>query len=210
MKQWLACLVFFPVLAFSQASDQVVARAESALASLKTFQADFEQVYYSNSVSIPLKEKGHIWFQKPDSMKWRYEDPEEKIFLSKEGIYQYYIPEDNQLFRGRIPKEGHEGEVLTLLSGQKSINDAYDVLLSPLPIKEKNVDQLQLTPKDEDYYSHILLELNKKTGLIRKITLFDWAGNKTEILLKKIKTNMRLSKKIFQLKVPSDAEVIEY
>jgi len=203
-------VLLLTTLCFPQNIDQAVSKAESSLRSLQTLQADFEQIHYSGSVSIPLKEKGQIWFQKPDTMKWKYSEPEKKTFLSKDGAYMYYIPEDNQVFRGLISQEGHEGEVLHILSGQKNISDSYSVEFSSFPTEEKNVYQLKLTPKEEGYYSHILLELDKKRGLIKKIFLFDWAGSKTEIFFKRIKANLRLPKKTFELKFPSDAEIIEY
>jgi len=213
MKRCFIILIFMPlltVLCFPQNVDQAVSKAEFSLRSLKTLKADFEQIYYSGSISMPIKKKGQIWFQKPDLMKWEYKAPEKEIFLSKNGTFLYYIPEDNQVFRGRISQESHEGEVFFILSGQENIRDNYNAELSPFPTDEKNVLQLKLTPKEEGFYSHILLELDKKNGLIKKIILFDWTGSKNEIFFKRIKTNMRLSNKTFKIKYPSDAEIIEY
>lgn len=203
-------MLLLTVLCFPQNVDQAVSKAEFSLRSLKTLKADFEQIYYSGSISMPIKKKGQIWFQKPDMMKWEYKAPEKETFLSKNGTFLYYIPEDNQVFRGRISQESHEGEVFFILSGQKNIRDNYNAELSPFPTDEKNVLQLKLTPKEEGFYSHILLELDKKNGLIKKIILFDWTGSKNEIFFKRIKTNMRLSNKTFKIKYPSDAEIIEY
>jgi outer membrane lipoprotein-sorting protein len=204
-------LIFFlALLCFSQTPETVIQKAEETLASLNTFQADFEQILHSSSVATPLKEKGIIRFKKPDSMKWEYREPERKIFLTENGIYQFYIPDDNQLYRGSINREGHEGEILFILSGQRKINKSYVIEPLSFPTDGKNVDQFKLTPKSEEDYSHLFLEIQSRTGLIRKIIFFDWAGNKQEISFKRIKTNLRLPKDSFELEIPSDVEIIEY
>ncbi|MCJ7682150.1 MAG: outer membrane lipoprotein carrier protein LolA, partial [Candidatus Aminicenantes bacterium] len=172
------------------------------------FQADFEQTYTSSSISIPLKETGRIYFQKPDTMKWEYKIPEEKVFLSGEGMFQYYIPEDNQLIRGSVPREGHEGEILLILSGQKKISAGYTVeMIAP---EGESAPLYKLVPKEEGYYSHHHLVIDERTGLIQTLTLYDWTGNRTEIRFSDIQTDVRFKSDIFRLKVPEDVEIIEY
>jgi len=197
-----------PLFLFSQIPDSTIGHLETSFARMKTFQADFEQTYTSSSVSIPLKESGRIYFQKPDSMKWEYKLPEEKVFLSGGGIFQYYIPEDNQLIRGSVPREGHEGEILLILTGQKNISASYDV--EKIPPDGEGPAIFKLIPKEEGYYSHHLLLMDEPTGLIRTLTLFDWTGNITEIRFSDIKTDVRFKSGIFRLKIPDDVEIIEY
>jgi len=58
-------------------------RTEKKLFSLSSIKADFEQIYYSVSITTPLREKGEFTLKKPDLMKWEYREPEEKVFLSQ-------------------------------------------------------------------------------------------------------------------------------
>jgi len=53
------------------------------------------------------------------------------------------------------------------------------------------------------------LEIDEKTWLIRKAIFFDWAGNKTEFRFSRMKTNVKIPQSFFELKVPSDVEIIE-
>jgi outer membrane lipoprotein carrier protein len=189
--------------------EDVALRAEKKLLSLRTIKADFEQIYYSVSVTTPLREKGEFTFKKPDSMKWEYQEPEEKVFLYKEGNFLFYIPEDNQLIKSSLAEESHESEILSLLSGKKTLQDHYLIEFSPFPTGNAHVFQLKLTPREEDEYSFILLEIDEKTWLIRKAIFFDWAGNKTEFRFSRMKTNVKIPQSFFELKVPSDVEIIE-
>lgn len=208
MKQ-LIWLLVLPVLALSQSAQDIAQKAQSRFRSFHSYEADFEQSYYSATVSTPLKEKGKLYIKKPDLMKWQYKDPEEKIFLYKDGSFQFYIPEDNQLIRSTAQDNTQESEILALLSGQKDLLHNYSVEFSPFPTKNPKVYQLKLTPKEEQTYSSILLEIYENTGLITKAVFFDWAGSKTEFHFTRIKTNPNFPADTFELQIPPGVEIIE-
>jgi outer membrane lipoprotein carrier protein len=204
------CLILFlSLFSFAQNANDVASQLENTLYTTQTLEAKFEHLFYSAVVSTPLKEKGKLFFQKPDSMRWEYTDPEHNIYLFKGDKYQWYFAEDNQLMRGLISDEGHESEILNLLTGQKNISDFYSIELSPFPTENPQNAQIKLTPKEEDDGSFLLIELDKKKWLIHKIIFMDWEGNKTEFQFSRIKVNTSLPKNIFELKLPSDVEIIE-
>ena len=200
-------LSFF--FSFAQTAEDFVSRLENTLYSTQTLQANFEHHFYSAVVSTPLEEKGKLYFQKPDRMRWEYKDPEHNIYLFEGDKYQYYFAEDNQLMRGSISEEGHESEILYLLTGQKKISDFYSMELSSFPTDNPENAQIKLIPKEEEDENYLLLELDKKEWLIRKIIFMDWEGNKTEFQFHNIEVNASLPKNIFELKLPSDVEIIE-
>ncbi len=204
------CLtLFISLFAFAQTAEDVASQLERTLYSTQTLEARFEHHFYSAVVSTPLKEKGKLYFQKPDSMRWEYTDPEHNIYLFQGEKYQWYFAEDNQLMRGLISEEGHESEILYLLTGQKNLLDFYSISFSPFPTDNPQNAQIKFTPKQEDDGSYLLLELDKKRWLIHKIIFMDWEGNKTEFQFSRIKVNASLPKNIFELKLPSDVEIIE-
>ncbi|UCE42219.1 MAG: outer membrane lipoprotein carrier protein LolA [Candidatus Aminicenantes bacterium] len=205
----LFLILFLSLFSFVQTAEDVVSQLEKSLRSTQNLEAKFEHLFYSAVVSTPLKEKGKLYFQKPDTMRWEYTDPEHNIYLYKGESYQYYFAEDNQLMRGLISDEGHESEILYLLTGQKSISDFYSIELSSFPTDNPQNAQIKLTPKQKDEGSYLLLELDKNKWLIHKIVFMDWEGNKTEFQFNKIKVNASLPKNIFELKLPSDVEIIE-
>lgn len=205
----IAWLFLFSLLSFPYTAEDIALRTETKLRSLRSIQAKFEQVYYSSTVSTPLREKGNFYFKKPGLMKWEYKDPEERTYLFKEGFILEYIPEDNQIIKYDLSREEHESEILSILSGQKGIVDNYSVEFNLFPTKNSKALQLKLTPKQEDTDTFILLEIDEKTWLIQKAIFFDWAGNKMEYSFSKIKTNVRFAKDVFELKVPPGVEIIE-
>jgi len=195
---------------FGQIPEDVILRVENRLRSCETFQAEFEQYYYSSTVSVPLHEKGRLFFKKPGMMKWEYQEPEEKVFLIKDGIFWDYNKEEEQLIKYNIAEERQNSEVIALLSGQMKILDTYDVQYSPFPTENNDSKQLRLTPRDEEYAdSFLLLEIDEKTWFILKIISFDWTGNKTEFHFQKFGTNVSFDDDTFELKIPPGTEIID-
>jgi len=194
------CLILLLALfSFAQTAEDVASQLEETLDSTQTFEARFEHNFYSAVISTPLKE----------TMRWEYTDPEHNIYLFEGDKYQWYFAEDNQLMRGLISDEGQESEILHLLTGQKNLLDFYSISFSPFPTDNPQNAQIKLIPKQDEDGSYLLLELDKKKWLIHKIIFMDWEGNKTEFQFSRIKVNSSLPKNIFELKLPTDVEIIE-
>jgi outer membrane lipoprotein-sorting protein len=197
-------------LSFAQTAQEVALRVENALRSYRSFQANFEQFYYSATISTPLHEKGKLYFKKPNLMKWEYQDPEEKVFLIKDDLFWDYNKEEKQLIKYDLSQGEQNTEVISLLSGKVSLLDNYSVELNPFPTENANTIQIKLTPKDEEFAdTFLLLEIDEKTWFIQTLISFDWTGNRTEFRFSKIKTNVTLPNKTFELRVPPDVEIIE-
>ena len=179
------------------------------LSALTSFQADFEEAVSSSSVSTPLKEKGRLYFQKPDSMRWDYAGVEPKTYIYRAGIFLSYFPGDKQLWRQRISEERDEADILALLAGKSRISEKYEIEATRFPGAGPNVAQVRLTPRKEGETSYIQLEISRKTWMIGRVVIFDWSGGRTEFVFSRVRTDVRLPNDIFDLKVPPDTEIIE-
>ncbi len=209
MKKFIFFLMLV-ALNFAQTAKEVTLRVENTLRSYQSLQANFEQFYYSASVSTPLHEKGKLYFKKPDLMKWEYKDPEEKVFLIKDDFFWDYNKEEKQLIKYALSGREQDSEVILLLSGRISLIDNYFVELNPFPTENISSVQLKLTPRDEESAdTFLLLEVDEKTWLIQKLISFDWTGNKTEFRFSGIKTNIPIPNRTFELRIPADVEIIE-
>lgn len=203
-------LVLFASLAFPlQAPQEVALKIEKAFSSLRSLRADFEQSYFPASMATPLVEKGKLYLQKPDLMRWEYLDPEANIFLYKEGISMAYFPEDNQLYRHALSSEEKDWAIFSLLTGRAKIADNYDIEPADFPSDRREPAQIKLVPKTETEISHILLEADPRTWLLDRLVILDWAGNKQEFRFSGFKLNPRLDARTFELNIPADCEVID-
>ncbi len=201
-------MVWLLAVTAGQTAEDIASKTEAHLRSLRSFQANFKQTYYSSTISTPLVEKGKLYLQKPGWMRWEYESPEKKIFLLKETLYLSYFPEEKQLIQSPASDEEYESELFSLLTGRTKILEHYAVEFSPFPTENAQSYQLKLTPRQGEEETFILLEINEQTWFIQKAILFDWTGNKQEFHFSRIKVNISLSEKLFELKTPPDVEVI--
>jgi outer membrane lipoprotein-sorting protein len=186
-----------------------LARLEKTLASLAAFQSDFDQTSFLASRGKPLHEKGRLTVQKPDLMRWEYEGAEPKVYVYRAGMFLQYIPEDKQLVRQRLPVEQSPSDIRGLLTGKARLTEGFDAEDSPFPGGAPGAVQLKLTPRDESETQYLLLEIDPKDWMVRRLVRFDWAGNKTEYALSRLKANPRLPKDAFEIKIPADCEIID-
>lgn len=189
--------------------EEAVANLERALKAVRTLRADFEQLYYSMSVTEPLREKGELLFEKPDRMRWEYTSPQDKVFLYKDRVLETYLAEDKQLTRSPVAEEALKSDIFGIFLGTMSFADAYTIESNPFPTDASRVRQVKLTPKTEGDYSHILLEIDEATWLLRRAIFLEWAGAKREFVFSRVRTGVRLPSGAFTLKVPPGTEVID-
>ena len=210
---FLALAGAFPLLsrpaAQMTAPEQAVANLEKALKALTTLQAHFEQLHYSMTVSEPLHESGEVFLQKPDRMRWAYKDPQDKVFLYKDGILEMYLPEDKQLTRSPVSEEALRSDIFGIFLGTVTFQEAYSVEDNPFPTTATRVRQIKLTPRTEGEFSHLLLEIDEATWLPRRVIFLEWAGNKREFIFSKIRTGLPIPARTFTLKVPPGTEIID-
>jgi outer membrane lipoprotein-sorting protein len=190
-------------------AEEAAGRMQQALRAVTTLRARFEQFHYSMSVSEPLREKGELYLERPDRMRWAYKDPQDKVFLYKDGVLEMYLPEDRQLTRSPVSKEALETDIFGLFLGTLPLLDVYTVEDSPFPTTAVRVRQIKLTPRTEGEFSHILLEIDEAAWLPRRVIFLEWAGNKREFVFSQVRTGVRIPARIFTLKVPPDTEIID-
>jgi len=198
-----------PVASAQSPERDILLKTERTLAGLDSFQVDFEQAYFSMTVSEPLREKGRLTCQKPGRMRWEYRGKSAQVIVLADGVMETYVPEDNQLIRQNIPEDPADGAIFGLLSGKTGLADAYLVENSPFPGAEGPVHQLKLTPVEEGDTAYILVEIDARTAFLRRVILFDWAGNKNEFSFSRMKTNPRPGPGAFTIEVPDDCEIID-
>lgn len=211
MKKLLPVLTAVCVFsAWAQSPEETVRKMEENLRSLETFQAQFSQTYYSSSVTMPLEESGWIYYRKPGWMRWDYMEPEKKTILVRGGEVSYYFPEDNQVILHSVDENERESNIVSLLSGKRSILEDHDAEPAIFPVSGSNTEQIKLIPKNEmEAESYVLLEIDRDTHFIQKAVFFDWTGNKQEFLFTHVKTGIRLPEGIFELDLPPEVEIIK-
>jgi outer membrane lipoprotein carrier protein len=206
----LTILLALPATAaLSFAPDEGVARGlvqrlEEHHARTADLVARFTQSYRSGLLGREVVERGVLSVKRPGRMRWEYEDPEAKLFVSDGKTFYFYVPADRQVVVSAQDEE--RSLAARLLSGRGGLLDEFEASLDePL---EAGVFRLRLVPRrpQADVERAVLDVL--PSGRIRSILLEDVQGNRTRFLFESVRENTGLRDGLFRFDVPAGVEVI--
>ncbi len=185
-------------------AESLVERIEERHARTGDLVARFEQTYRSGLLGRALVERGVVSIKRPGRMRWEYQEPEEKLFISDGETFYFYVPEDEQV----IVQEQDEQRSLAarLLFGQGGLLEEFEARLEEP--WEEGVLRVRLTPRREDAELERAYIDVEPSGIVRSITIEDIQGNRTRFRFEELKTNTGLKDELFRFEVPSGVEVI--
>src|SRR5437764_2251234 len=64
---------------------------------LRTLQSQFTEIY--RGAGISREESGVLWLKRPGKMRWEYEQPRQKLFISDGKEAWFYVPGEQQARR---------------------------------------------------------------------------------------------------------------
>lgn len=189
----------------------LVKRVESRHERLRDFQALFSQRYFRRAIRKSVEERGTVAIKRPGLMRWEYEKPERKLFITDGAKSYFYLPEERQLIvsyeDSRSPRL-KQGSPLGLLAGRSRLSEAFEVSYSATEPAAGGV-RLRLLPRQpQDELSEAELEVDPEEGQIRRLVLVDAQGNRTEFAFEKIRENRGLPDSLFRFNVPAGVDVL--
>jgi len=186
----------------------IISNLEKRLQSIETLEADFVHSYLPAYQSKGIEEKGHLYLQRPDRMRWDYQEPERKSFLLKGNVLLSYFYEDKQLVRQPLEEEVIKESVLGLLAGKTGLLELYSAEIIARERKTQRVT-LKLEPLEKQEISSLLLEIDMSRWLIVRMAFFEATGVRQEFLFSRYKINPHLPANTFDIPVPPDWEIID-
>jgi outer membrane lipoprotein carrier protein len=138
-------------------------------------------------------------------MRWEYQEPEKKLFVSDGKTFYFYVPEDRQVIVQE--QDPQRSLAARLLSGGQGLLEEFEASLDePL---EDGVLRVRLVPRHPDAELERAFIDVEPSGVIRSILLEDVQGNRTRFRFEDIRENTGLSDRLFRFQVPSGVEVIQ-
>ncbi|MDX2471778.1 MAG: outer membrane lipoprotein carrier protein LolA [SAR324 cluster bacterium] len=201
----LLCSLSSPLFAF----DGPFRAFEAKFVKLKTFSADFQQIYFD-----PLNEKeqlaqGEMAFARPSKMRLIYLEPHPlEIIIGETRIWIVDPLLENVVIQDVRRMQGLKS--LNFLFKNKSIESGYTQVVPKKKLlkTEKGERLYHLTPKEADpYISEVHLKLKK--GQLVSFALVAKNGGYRILKLYKNQNNPKLAPDYFSYKVPKDFETID-
>lgn len=217
MMPWIvamigALVVMLPMNAVGDPGDvgPAVKKLEQAYESLHDMQAVFQQETSSGAIAVVQQAAGRVYFKKVGKMLWHYETPEEQLIVLDGKTLWFYLPAEKQAMRNNfsiIPQH----IVADLFRGRMDVLAKFRVSFVPRKADDTG-DQvmLELVPIEPDpTVSRLIVWLDPISYLVRKTSLTDGFGNRTELMFQDIKVDQGLSDSVFVFTPPSDVDVFE-
>jgi len=199
----------------------------------KTLQAIFLE-RYSDSRQGLQAESGKVYFSRPGRMRWEYEAPEQKLFISDGKTVWFYVPSDRTVTRAPMKQSTDWRTPLALLTGKAKLSQLCErldlsaqtpgaqgnVVLSCRPrgekakSKDKDKDASQtsldasIAPIDEQF-DEVLLEVNPGTGELADVRVLQPGGIELEYRFGNWQENQPLPEALFHFQAPPGVAIVE-
>ncbi|HZU21810.1 MAG TPA: outer membrane lipoprotein carrier protein LolA [Terriglobales bacterium] len=175
---------------------------------LRTLQCNFTEHYSGNG--IERNESGTLLLKKPGRMRWNYEQPRVKLFVSDGKTAWFYVPGDRQARKSPAKELDDLRSPLRYLLGKTRLEKELEGLTfaSDVPPMAPNDVLLRGRPKAmADQVQDVVLEINP-AGQIVRLAIHSTDGSTTEFGFSNIRENAPLADSEFMFSPPPGVEVI--
>jgi outer membrane lipoprotein carrier protein len=208
-------------------ADRVVQALDSHYRAAKTLQADFLERFSEGGQQERL-ESGRVYFAKPGRMRWEYESPETKLFVSDGRILWFYVPADRSATRQLVKQSDDWRTPLALLTGRVNLSRLCGriQLASGPPLSDGSV-VLQCWPKSEvapaarpgqqnasnpldsgSDFTEVLLEVNPASGELNDVRVQQPGGVELEFRFGAWQMNPPLPGSLFEFEPPAGVAIV--
>ena len=171
---------------------------------MKSFYAEFEQVFCDEEAGICQKYEGRTYYMKPNFFRMEIDEPKQ-IFVGDSVSLWIYFPDDNRVIRQGLQQMPFQINPDALLADYEKDYDAQIVTENPEHY------EIQLDPKEEtDIYRKLSVKIKKKTYEIIGIIVYDDAGSENKFDFTKVEINKKINKKLFQFSPPEGVQIDEF
>jgi outer membrane lipoprotein carrier protein len=208
----LVAVLSIGVLAQGAPSDpQGLARAlQHKYDAVRDFSTDFVHTYQGGVLRKTVRESGTLVVKKPGQMRWTYEKPEEKTFVSDGRKLYSHIPADRQVYVTTVPPDDQASTPALFLAGKGNLLRDFEVsAAAPPPEARTNDVALKLVPRSKERdYDSLVLVVDQSTLRLHSLIAEDRQGGRSAFTFSNMRENVGVSDREFVFKIPRGADVI--
>ena len=201
----LVALLSVSALSADTSLDSLLKGVESRYNKAKTLQVVFHEEY--TPLGRPRRsESGTLQLRKPGKMRWDYEQPKGKLFISDGKFLYLYTPAENRYEKMKLQESDDMRAPLAFLLGKLNFEKEFRNLQAK---PEGDGQRITAEPKTDNLpYSAVEFVVGPGSVIrVVKVTNFD--RSVLEFHFENEKVDPPLDAKLFQFQVPKGAELIE-
>ena len=175
---------------------------------MQTLEAQFAESY--SGAGMTRKESGTLLLKKPGRMRWDYDEPHPKMFLTDGSTAWFYVPGEKQVRRTPVKQVEDLRSPLRYLLGKSKLEKEFVGLTIVTDAKPVNGGDIVLRgePKGiEERVSETLLEVTPD-GMITRIVVEGTDGSVTEFRFLQQNENVQIADTRFKFVPPPGVEVV--
>ncbi len=187
--------------------DALAQALQTRYQTIRDFTADFQHSYRGGALKTQVVERGVAMFKKPGMMRWVYESPERKEFVSDGRRIYAYIPADRQVVVSAVPPADAAPLPVLFLAGKGDVS--RDFIASLPGVASPGRATLKLVPRVPGAdYDHMLLTVELPALRIVGLTTVDLQGGTSTFAFSRLKENQGLADTQFAFRIPKGVDVL--
>ncbi|MGH9908182.1 MAG: outer membrane lipoprotein chaperone LolA, partial [Pyrinomonadaceae bacterium] len=191
--------------------EQSVDTLQRKYAQIRDLKMDFIQSY--RSPRRPMKtETGVLFLKRPGMMRWEYQTPIEKLFVSNGKTVYFYLPQEHQVQKTKVKESRDQRVPFLFLLGRGNLKKDFSRIEwaeDSQPFFQGNKVICAYPKKNIDEFAKILMEFNPQTYQLQRVTVIDIDLSTSEFVFTNIQENLGTDSQKFNFKVPPNTEVLE-
>ena len=214
LKFFLAIILILPLCIIEATAEVNVNRLIDGLQTrygkMKGLAADFTQLY-RDRYGRQLREQGTLLIKRPGKMRWDYQQPEQKLFVTDGKKVYFYVPSERQVIVTAIKEADDPRIPFLFLLGRGNLRKDFsriEVSDSESPVRAGNV-VLELIPKRaNNNYKRIFAEVEPESIQIYRLVFIDAAGARSDFVLSNYRENYQAGDDQFTFEPPPGVRVL--
>ncbi len=191
--------------------DEVVDKVEATCGRVQDLSARFHQTATSRATGMIQEASGLFLVKRPGKMRWEYQKPEPRLFVTDGKTLWAFSPIDKQVVVQDLGQAFTSRMPLSFLAGDCQLRREFAITAVEHAGTRASTTAriLDLKPlRAEAGIARVLLEVSLQTYTVEKTTVFDAAGNTTVIAFANLKLNPGLTDDQFQFTPPAGVTVV--
>ena len=150
------------------------------------------------------EERGTLLVKKPGKMRWDYNDPDEKVFVSDGVRLIQYFADENRAVVSPAPPD--DQAAVLFLAGRGNLSRDFNVTFGQGDAADAWT--LRLEPKQpQQEYDWLEITAARDTFQLQSLTVGEKQGSRSTFVFSNFKENPGVSDKTFAFSIPRGAEV---
>ncbi len=206
---WLMGLAGISAPAHPEVQD-LIRLVESRYRNVQTLRATFLERYVEGgAVRI---ESGVVYFRRAGKMRWEYESPEPKLFVSDGRTVWFYVPADRTVVRTAVKESADWRMPFALLTREAKLSRICSQI--DLADQQEALDAghavLRCRPKENSQdIREIVIEIDAKNGDIGRVLVREAGGVEIDFRFANWKREVPVAESQFHFKAPVGVAIVD-